>query len=519
MELSALGQNGIETEPEGYTEKYDEADAEEIEIDFESLPRERAELERRVVFNSEVFGRIQTDKTLCDEGGPLHESKLPELGRRIEERLNAEILDEEDREPIELFGPDPRVQPGIKRLHEVVFLGAYPRISEEDKERVIKAKSYEEVKDIFEADKDSSVTPENFSLWRSIFKSKSGGYASGRSVILGEKFPSVYERVMELATTGKLPKSMKALVHELRHISEFSSITEKRKTSYTGKHDYFPLFEAQALYSHPLSGDRKTVVKTIGVLTRKDGPYEFSLDQSLKAVEGIEKFNALGFFQSEIADIIAEGRWVKDTERYYAVDNAIEKRKKERRLSEEDVQLLGDRLWIKRDIQMLRAQVVAQEELFRAVGSGRMKELIDKKMWPHYDVLFSEPEVSFEPGEKQEETLYRADAVAVWPKDEKYPFQIDDRKGFAISWNAKTEAPEARLLHSYVRDDRVIQEIGDVSTLSPEERAALTEEALRYMAQSSNGCLSDWVGSKEYYGLVEKIQDRVFELAGQAQAA
>lgn len=243
-----------------------------------------------------------------------------------------------------------RLRDETNYLHEWIEMGFFEKILEDE--------LGDQVEDVRTFWGSNEPKPKYKGLFRGMGKLK-------LAFVVYEK-PEAADIIKEMATTGFLPKSLRVMGHERVHgyqipatgTEVFKSIIE---AFLGGNKRSQELKEAHANRSANNPPHKKTPEE----LKEKINPkkYKGVQDDRLDyAISAIDKLNALGLTPEEIGKIIMHhGGWDKQSGVYVAVARKIKELQNQKLMTDDDLKKLVETDKIERNIERLKAMLIAQE--------------------------------------------------------------------------------------------------------------------------------------------------------------
>lgn len=340
-------------------------------VDTEQLFEEKIKLEQSSHFYKSIVAEIIDNK----EGKGLSDEELKTVFDRVISRLRSEtdIMQAYDKEGIDIFAEDLRDQPNFPELDAIKFSTSPALLSKEKRQLLRKAKTPGDISTLIA--EDGIVCDDMVDLkyhQQNMDKHAGGQYShrdTNRRVYVLDEEPTLESRLNVFLKTGGVSGATSTLVHEIRHhVQDVSGVSSNSGDGISA------LKEAQSYVQHSLSNFSERMLAVFQTLSRKGGLYEVDPNNAIQAVEFVERLNAMGVGQTEIAQLITKVDCDPETGAYLNLDLLMKEKLKERNIGEADVDVLQDVSRVLRRVKQLRVQDMARQELFAAIGEERLQE-------------------------------------------------------------------------------------------------------------------------------------------------
>jgi hypothetical protein len=198
---------------------------------------------------------------------------------------------------------------------------------------------------------------------------EAGGVNYGFYSDIDSSMPGAETILKSLFDFGGFPSTIHTLIHEVTHNKQrLNPIKEALFDSGEGR---TALVEAQARFAENDSSSSIKVIDEIGGddlkgslrRTRPGRHYYVEPEQLIEATYVCRRLYALGFKTREIAKMLEKDKWSEKKGRFVNLEKIIEKKKKELKLSDDDVDNLITARKIESEIEKRKVQLIAQEEL------------------------------------------------------------------------------------------------------------------------------------------------------------
>lgn len=349
-------------------------------VDTDELFAEKETLETRVSFYQEIVKNI----LYKGDDNALSPKEVKRAFDRVLYRLYTEtdIMRPFEEEGVELFTEDLRVQPDFPGLEAIKFTSHPYKLSPEDKALIGSASKPEDIKNL--AEKGIVCDDEiDLAYLQHAVKVNFGGVFQGqpghKRIYINEQQPDLETRIRDFLKNGGISGASAALVHEIRHYQQDVS-----RGSETPPHDgELALMEAQSYIQHSLSYFQEQMFGIVYHLCDPDGGYRLDPDMVIQALEAIERLNAMGLSQAEIAEFISKVQCDDDSTmvrigpprpQYENLDVLMKEEMNKREIGENDADALRDVFRVQRRVRHLKILDIARQELFKIAGEERLNE-------------------------------------------------------------------------------------------------------------------------------------------------
>lgn len=219
--------------------------------------------------------------------------------------------------------------------------------------------------------------------WRKKIKDFDGIYDVHKGVEIVSGPPRWEDLVTTLAIVGELPQTIKILLHELIHSTQFSAAerwkTISKDALFNPKKNYdsipVELREAQAYRTADFpsrSSNSQDIINTM------EGSYTTDPEKLEYAIEAIDRLQAAGFTIAEIGKlIILPEKWDDQKKMYPEIEAALSKKLKEQGKTDSNIHHLKQIYRLKQSIDSIKVTLIAREELRTWKAEKDAKALAD----------------------------------------------------------------------------------------------------------------------------------------------
>lgn len=224
------------------------------------------------------------------------------------------------------------------------------------------------------------------------------------------------------------------------------------------------LQEIQAINSQNLKYHGRFLKSQLinGILKKS---YKFKdVDKMIASFQAIESLQALGKDNKEIATFISETKeedWDSQNGIFTNMEEKIQEALQDHGLEKEDLPALIDLYKNKKFLEVVRAQLVFQQEIVKKVGKDQIDKLIS-----HYGPALD----------------IKKNSIAIFPNNQDYQFNTKEQKGFILQFNREAQEVEYFSLKRLREQGEWNEETKKIE--KPELK--LVEENLKYFLRSAS---------------------------------
>lgn len=445
-----------ESRHEDIMRKVESSEAQENSRD--SIEKQKQELEKELnQYKSSLrLSPIMLMKLLEDQYEPsefvLSDEEFSTLWEKVQDKLRqgSTVFREYEQRGINLFSENPEQQANLPKLKQVNIFDIYtnPKITElldalgihlspdsGDNRWIEKLKNYlhgrkmtndieghpEKTYELLQNCGIDCKSPKEFSnLYMLLSRPGAGGIYSPeqKTIAIGFRKPNLRESLISFIANGRLHPTIEILDHEIRHHLLDLEDTERKGHS--------ELNEAQAYFQNPLSKAQSNIEMIVATLSAEKGLYQFDKKKAYAAVESVENLYALNFSEPEINALIAKDSWVEEEDNYKLIHEALIKKLNARGLNQEDLKILREIANIKREIEVIKAQKLAQELVIDFVGYDKIDKICEELGSSVLSIM------DYSTGKMM------PNSIGIIPNNEEFPYSLEHRKCYVLRMDPVT---------------------------------------------------------------------------------